>query len=119
MSFVHEFKAGSLTPDLQSEITPQAPSHFDLGIVAFNVESFQAMLAGEIYADSDVFVFFNSPVCFNCGDFYPIFEEVASDLSGLLTFGYVDLGKNELQEIAKVYSHPTVRLYKKGSRDYV
>ena len=79
------------------------------------------MLANEIHADQDVFVFFNSPVCFNCGDFYPIFEEVAADMGHIVTFGYVDLGKNELQQIANVYAHPTVRLYRKDKtpRDYI
>jgi hypothetical protein len=57
-----------------SEANPTAPSEFSLGIEAFNVESFQEMLHGRVLGDRDVFVFFDAHVCFNCADFYQLFE---------------------------------------------
>lgn len=95
-----------LLPDLMSEPMPQAPSHWSLGIEAFNVDSFQDLLENKGQTEGqDVFVFFDSPVCFSCPEFYPLFEKLAESKTGLehLTFGYVDMGKNELQKIAEVY----------------
>jgi hypothetical protein len=45
-------------------------------------------------------------------DYYDIFEQISLTWNHL-AFAYVDLGQNELQEIAEVYQFPTVRLYKK------
>merc|ERR1711990_1040406 len=102
-------------PDLMSEIKPVAPSDYTLGIVAFNVESFVEMVEGQHYLENeDVFVFFDSYSCFACHDFYDLFEQVSKKMSSKLTFGYAHLSKNELQEIADVYSFPTLRLYKKA-----
>jgi hypothetical protein len=62
-----------LKPDLQTETNPQTPFPREYGVVAFNVATFVDFLEGNYLEGKDVFVFFDSPVCFMCGDLYPTF----------------------------------------------
>jgi hypothetical protein len=53
----------------------------------------------------DLFIFFDSPACFNCREIWQTLEQVIAVTNETkdLVFAYVDLGKNELQVIADVY----------------
>ena len=56
------------------------------------------MISGTSNVDKDLLVFFDSETCFDCKDFYRVFEEVAKDLATRdhLVFAYVDMSRNEL-----------------------
>ena len=59
-------------------------------------------------------MFFAGPACFTCATVWPDFEKTVRVLhrdSENIIFAFVDLSHNELQEEAKIYSFPTIRLY--------
>ena len=64
--------------------------------------------------DKDILMFYAGPACFSCSVVWPDFEKMVRVLNASspnLIFSFVDLSHNELQEYAKVYSFPTLRLY--------
>lgn len=65
-------------------------------------------------SDKDLFIYFAGPACFSCAAVWPDFEKIVRVLhekSTNLIFAFVDLSHNELQEEAKIYAFPTLRLY--------
>ena len=80
---------------------PTTPATTDLPVIALNSETFPTFF--EDNSLSDILIFFTAPACFSCDEVFPIFEETVSKLhkySSGLKFGYIDLGKNELQDTA-------------------
>ena len=87
-----------------------------LPIIALNTDTFKALMLED--NDKDIFIFFGGPACFSCAEVWPGFEKVVRVLhaqSPSLIFAFVDLSHNELQEEAKIYSFPTIRLYPAGT----
>ena len=83
-----------------------------LPILALNTQTFKDLLQNE--TEKDIFIFFAGPACFSCSAVWPDFEKVTRVLhekSENLIFAFVDLSHNELQEEAKIYAFPTLRLY--------
>ena len=77
-----------------------------------NTDSYHKLLTSE--KDKDIFIFFAGPACFSCAAVWPEYEKVVRALSTgseNLIFAFVDLTHNELQEEAKVYGFPSLRLY--------
>ena len=111
-SFVSAYSDGELAPTLKYDPEPTSPAPSDVPVLALNTYTFETVFSE--HPDKDILVFFAGPACFNCEAVWPGFERTVRALregSTSLLFAYVDLTYNELQETAKVYSFPTLRLY--------
>ena len=83
-----------------------------LPITALNTESFRALMEEE--PSKDIFIFFAGPACFSCPAVWPEYQKlvrVLHEKSTGIVFAFVDLSHNELQEEAKIFSFPSLRLY--------
>jgi len=115
-NFVNDFVGGSLKKFLKTQQNPKTPASIKLPIRALNTDSFKSLMQEE--TDSNIFVYFAGPACFSCAEVWPQFEKVVRVLhaqSTGLIFAFVDLTHNELQEEAKIYAFPTLRLYPAGT----
>lgn len=59
-------------------------------------------------------MYFAGPACFSCSAVWPSFEKLVRALhekNPNIVFAFVDLTHNELQDEAKIFAFPTLRLY--------
>lgn len=104
--FIHEFKAGKLSPYLKSKPVPsQQPDN------AF-------ILVGTTLADyardedNDVLIMLYAPWCKNSKNLYPIYEELASKLKNLPNFSIAKFDAyNNDASIIEIEYYPTIAIW--------
>lgn len=109
-SFLDDFTASKLKPDLRSEIEPEQTSD-SYTIVGSSWD--------RVVKDTtkDVFVFFYAPWCKSCADLAASWDKLAVDVKSQenLVIAKINMDANELEET--VVKFPVIRLYSKENKD--
>lgn len=112
ITFIQNFKSGSLTPFLKSQ---EIPATNDEPVKVIVGKSFNDIV---INNDKDVLVEFYAPWCGHCKSLAPIYDELATKLASNpnIVIAKVDATANEVPGV-NIRGFPTLKFWKNGSKN--